>query len=357
MCWDGDDAASRLRTPEYGSSITGCVEVVNESNWDGKSICKTDKKQIEEVMLHGMFTQHQCNINAGCALPAGDTIGRKEGDFMVIALLTDFGLQDSYVGVMKAVMRGICTTEDFIDITHAIQPQSVREGALILMGAYTYFPRGTVFLVVVDPGVGSARRPIAVEAAGYYFVAPDNGVLSYALSGIEVNRIVELANPAYRLPVVSQTFHGRDIFAPAAAHLASGVNIEQLGPALDKLNTLPTPDLSIRENRIGGEVIHIDRFGNVITSIGAWTWLDEQTLRLEPRFGETNNAREISANGVEIVINHVPVRDIARTYSQAGQGELLALIGSSGFLELAVNQGNGALELGAKIGDPVEMRW
>lgn len=275
---------------------------------------------------------------------------------MTIALLTDFGLRDSYVGVMKAVMRGICPTADFIDIAHAIQPQNVREGALTLMGAYQYFPRGTVFLVVVDPGVGSTRRPIAVEADGYYFIAPDNGVLSYALSGVEITCIVELANATYRLPVVSQTFHGRDIFAPAAAHLAAGVDINQLGPALDKINVLPTPVLSITEERIAGEVIHMDHFGNVVTSIGGWMWLDEQRLRLEPRFGDTMSVCEILANRLEVVINQQRICGAVRTYSAAGPGDLLALIGSSGFLELAVNQGNGALALGAKIGDPVEVR-
>ena len=276
---------------------------------------------------------------------------------MTVALLTDFGLRDSYVGVMKAVIRGICPTADFIDITHAIQPQNVREGALTLMGSYGYFPRGTAFLVVVDPGVGSTRRPVAVEADGYFFVAPDNGVLSYALSDMQIDRIVELSNPEYRLPSVSQTFHGRDIFAPAAAHLAAGVNIEQLGAALTKINLLPTPGLSINDERIAGEVVHIDHFGNVITSIGAWTWPDEHTLRLEPRFGDARLVREIPANRLEVEINHQRVRGVARTYSAAGRGDLLALIGSSGFLELAVNQGNGAAVLNAELGDWIEVRW
>jgi hypothetical protein len=276
---------------------------------------------------------------------------------MTIALLTDFGLQDSYVGVMKAVMRGICPTADFIDITHAIQPQNVREAALTLMGAYSYFPRGTIFLVVVDPGVGSARRPIAVKAGDYDFVAPDNGVLSYALAGIEITRIVELSNPIYRLSSVSRTFHGRDIFAPAAAHLAAGVGTEQLGPTLDKVNMLPAPGLSVEGERIVGEVIHIDHFGNVITSLGTWIWLDEQTLRLEPRFGDIKTMLEISARSAEIEINHQRVRGITQSYSSAGRGDLLALIGSSGFLELAVNQGSGAAALRAEIGDRVELRW
>lgn len=276
---------------------------------------------------------------------------------MTIALLTDFGLRDSYVGVMKAVMRGIHPAAEFIDITHDIQPQQVREAAFVLMGAYAYFPHGTVFVVVVDPGVGSERRPIAVETDSCYFVAPDNGVLSYVLQGVPIKRIAELANPDFRLRSVSQTFHGRDIFAPAAAHLSAGVSIEQFGPSLDTINMLPAPRLSIEDSCMLGEVIHIDHFGNVITSVGTWVWQDDHMLHLKPRFGIETTERVIPANAVEVKIRHQHVRGISRTYSSAETGSLLALIGSSGFLELAVNQGSGAALLNAEIGDLVELRW
>src|SRR5688500_2938100 len=143
----------------------------------------------------------------------------------LIALLTDFGTEDIYVGVMKGVMKSIAPDAEFIDITHAITPQSIQEGALALKNSYHYFPQGTIFLVIVDPGVGSTRRPIVVTAGGYTFVAPDNGVLSYMLVELITISDVQafnLAHPSYRLQNISNTFHGRDVFAPAAAHLASG---------------------------------------------------------------------------------------------------------------------------------------
>jgi S-adenosyl-L-methionine hydrolase (adenosine-forming) len=273
-----------------------------------------------------------------------------------VALLTDFGLRDTYVGVMKAVMRRICSTVDFIDISHAIQPQNVREAALALMTAYAYFPLGTVFLVVVDPGVGTKRRLIAAAAGDYCFVAPDNGVLTYALASEPGYKAVELVRPDYRLQPVSQTFHGRDIFAPAAAHLAAGVPLEDFGPAVDALQMLPLPELNIDDHLIRGEVIHIDHFGNIVTSIGEMSWLDEAHLRLTPRFNHAAASIHFTASQVAATIGSERITGIARTYGEVRQGDRLALIGSSGFLELAVNQGNCAAQLNAAVGDRVELR-
>ncbi|NJL58241.1 SAM-dependent chlorinase/fluorinase, partial [bacterium] len=197
-----------------------------------------------------------------------------------IALLTDFGLNDVYVGVMKGVIAGINPQARLLDITHAIPPQDVRQGALSLLDAYPYFPAGTIFLVVIDPGVGTARQPIAVQAGGYRFVAPDNGVLSYALATFDTLQVAALNNPDYRLPNVSQTFHGRDIFAPAAAHLAAGVPLALMGDALPDITRLPRPQLTVEGGHITGEVVHIDRFGNVITSIQRLTWQGNDRLTL-----------------------------------------------------------------------------
>ena len=273
----------------------------------------------------------------------------------IIALLTDFGLQDPYVGVMKAVMRRICPDADFIDISHAIQPQNVREAGLALLTAHRYFAAGTIFLVVVDPGVGSARRPIAVQTDTYCFVAPDNGVLSYALDGASVQAVVELSNPDYHLQPVSQTFHGRDIFAPAAAHLATGVSIAMLGAALDSFQRFPAPALMIEKDRLVGEVIHIDHFGNVVTSIGEFVWTAPGRLRLVPRFSSASEKDSLRPEEMKISLGSHLVRGVQPTYSEAPRGEMLALIGSSGFLEIAVNQGDCAARTGASIGDRVEV--
>lgn len=273
-----------------------------------------------------------------------------------IALLTDFGITDVYVGVMKGVMREICPQADFIDITHAIQPQNIRQGAFALFNAYRYFPAGTIFLVVVDPGVGSERRPVAVRAGGYAFVAPDNGVLAYVLAEAGAYQAVALDNPAYHLPHVSSTFHGRDIFAPAAAHLASGVELAAAGTPLPKLNDVPAPQLTVLEDSVIGEVLHIDRFGNVITSIGALHWVDNDKLRLAARFGSPARAVEFRALGVEVLLNEQTFTGVARTYSEAQPGEALVIVDSSGFLEVAINQGNCAARLGTVIGDPVLLK-
>ena len=273
-----------------------------------------------------------------------------------IALLTDFGLEDVYVGVMKAVMRGICPQATFIDITHAIQPQNIRHGAFALCNAYRYFPAGTTFLVVVDPGVGSVRRPVAVSAGGYMFVAPDNGVLAYALAEIGAYQAVELDNVVYHLPHVSRTFHGRDIFAPVAAHLAMGVDLAAAGTPLPKLKDFPAPQLTVQEDSVIGEVLHIDHFGNVITSIGTLQWVDKHKLRLSAPFGSPAKAVEFLASDVEVLLNEQTFTGVARTYSEAQPGEALITTDSNGFLEVAINQGDCAARLGTVIGDPVLLK-
>ena len=187
----------------------------------------------------------------------------------VIALLTDFGTADHYVGAMKGVMLGICPGATFVDITHEIPPQDVLGGALQLGACWQYFPAGTVFLAVVDPGVGSARRAIAVEADGRRFVAPDNGLLTMVLRAPEGGQAhFEISNPRYAAPLVSRTFEGRDRFAPAAAWLAAGVELAALGAPLSDWVRLDIPEPRDLGDRLEGEVLAVDRFGNLITNIG-----------------------------------------------------------------------------------------
>ena len=274
---------------------------------------------------------------------------------MIIALLTDFGTTDTYVGVMKGVMLGIAPSARFVDLTHAIQPQNVRQGAFALLNNYRFFPAETIFLVVVDPGVGSTRIPIAVHAGDYHFVAPDNGVLSYVLHETGSMQAVHLDNPTYHLSGVSNTFHGRDVFAPAAAHLAASVRLEDLGSSLNQLVTIPEPSLRVEGKRILGEVLHIDHFGNVVTSIGLLRWVAPQRLTLSPRFGGTPSL-PIPANNVIITTGKQTVRGIEHTYGEVARGDALAIVGSSGYLELSVNQGSFAARVDLHIGDPVEMQ-
>ncbi|PJF32731.1 MAG: hypothetical protein CUN52_00255 [Phototrophicales bacterium] len=272
-----------------------------------------------------------------------------------IALLTDFGTEDIYDGVMKGVIKSISPNATLIDITHSIAPQHVRQAAFALLNSYRYFPNGTIFMVVVDPGVGTARLPIAVQAGNYIFVAPDNGVLAYALSNFPNKRVYEIANTEYRLPIVSNTFHGRDIFSPAVAHLANGVPIEKLGPELADVIQLPMPELTVQEDQIDGEVMHIDRFGNIITSIGELHWIETNRLVLSPIFGDVKSNVPIESSHARITVNDTEIFGIRVSYAESVRGDLLALVGSSSYLEIAVNQGNAAQRLNVSVGDRVQI--
>ena len=189
----------------------------------------------------------------------------------IITLLTDFGTRDAYAASMKGVILSIAPDARIIDITHEVPPQDIVEGAWTLASAYRWFPAGTVHVAVVDPGVGSARRAIAARAGAWTFVAPDNGVLAWALDGAGDVRAVELADTRWFQPGVSSTFHGRDIFAPVAAHLASGVALDELGPRVDDLVALPVASPHVTPERITCEVVHVVLFGNAITNLDAVT--------------------------------------------------------------------------------------
>ncbi|MCD4684767.1 MAG: SAM-dependent chlorinase/fluorinase, partial [Anaerolineae bacterium] len=243
-----------------------------------------------------------------------------------------------------------------VDLTHTSAPQNVRQAAYVLLTAYRYFPPDTVFLIVVDPGVGTTRHPIAVQTERGYFVAPDNGVLSYVLAHTHAQRVVSLDNPAYQLTDTSQTFHGRDIFSPAAAHLAAGVAITALGPTLDTWHTLPQPKLTITPTRIHGEVLHVDHFGNVITSIGQLRWTDD-TLQLDPAFGHDHPIAPPTINAATstVTVGQHTLHTINRTYGAVAPGTLTALIGSTGQLEIGVNQGHAAHTLDVQSGDLISL--
>jgi S-adenosylmethionine hydrolase len=238
----------------------------------------------------------------------------------VIALLSDFGTRDHYAGTMKGVMLGICPDATLVDVTHDITAHDVLEGALQLAATYRFFPAGTIFLVVVDPGVGSARRGIAAEAGDYRFVAPDNGVLTLALRETPPKRVVELSERRYARPTVTRTFEGRDRFAPAAAWLAKGTQLAALGRTVTDYHRLEVPDLVSTAESLRGVVVHVDRFGNLVTNI------DRRAFEAFARAGQ-----------VRITAGDRPVARLVSTYAEIAAGEVCALFGSSDHLELAAN--------------------
>jgi S-adenosylmethionine hydrolase len=249
----------------------------------------------------------------------------------VITLITDFGTKEGYVGAMKGVILSIAPEVQIVDITHDIPFGRVSKASLVLESIQRYYPDGTVHLVVVDPGVGSRRRAVAVESAGQFFVGPDNGVLEPAYRADKIFNCCELSDPEYHLKPVSFTFHGRDIFAPAAAYLARGVKLEKLGKQVQNPVRLASGRKKIISNeRLVGRVIYADRFGNLITDIIA------QELELL--------SRDKSRLGVSICGKRI--EGIYDYYSQSAEGELIALVGSTGRLEVAITMDSAFDHLG-----------
>ncbi len=252
-----------------------------------------------------------------------------------IALLTDFGTRDGYVGVMKAVMKKINSRVDIIDISHDIAPQNVNEAAFVLWNSYRYFPHDTVFVVVIDPGVGSRRRILCVQTDGYTFLAPDNGVLKYVIGELRIRKVVEVTNTEYFLPQVSTTFHGRDIFASVAAHAARGLRISLLGKAVSEYGAAESfARVNPEGGKFSGRIIYIDRFGNLISNVKM------------PRRG-------VSRRALSIRLGKVQVDGLAGSYSEGKEGMPIALIGSSGLLEIAVKNRSAGEQLKVSIGDEV----
>jgi S-adenosylmethionine hydrolase len=257
----------------------------------------------------------------------------------VIALMTDFGSRDHYAGTIKAVVLGICPDVTLVDITHDIPPHDVLTASLELAACHRFFPSHTIFLVVVDPGVGSSRRGIAAEAGDYRYVAPDNGVLTAVFKDLPPKRVVELTERRYARPTVSRTFEGRDRFAPAAAWLAKGIDLAALGrPAGDHLQ-LDIPVPQIDGDCIAGQVLRVDRFGNLITNIDR---------KLFEKFAHGTQ--------IEIAAAEHQVPRLVATYAEALPDEVCALFGSTEHLEIAVNGANAAEQLGLSRGAPVTIR-
>jgi len=253
-----------------------------------------------------------------------------------ITLTTDFGLKDPYVAEMKAATLSICPDCVIVDLTHLVEKFNVREGAFVLASAASYFPDGTVHVAVIDPGVGTQRRPIAIETKRGFFVGPDNGLLVLPAEAQGIVRIHEITSRRFMLSHVSGTFHGRDVFAPVAAHLAGGVDIEEMGPRITELARPKFTAVERGKDSLVGEVLHIDDFGNIITNLPAkdLAVFKEDVIRVE-----------LSGATLEI--------KISRSYADTKPHEPLALIGSHNYLEIALNQGDAAAKFLTKTGDKV----
>ena len=257
----------------------------------------------------------------------------------IITLTTDFGLKDAYVAEMKAVILGICANATIVDITHDIEKFNIRMGAYILASAPSYFPEGTIHLAVVDPGVGTGRQAILIQTKHGYFVGPNNGVLALAANSQVIEHIYEITNRKLMLPKMSNTFHGRDIFAPAAAHLANGTPPTEFGQEIHEIVTPEFAKIIRRKDMLIGEVLHVDGFGNIITN-----------------FGE----KEVELMKIRQIVN-VKLRNarlklkFCKAYADVESQKPLALVGSHNFLEISINQGNAAEAFKIKSGDKVTL--
>ena len=257
----------------------------------------------------------------------------------MLTLLTDFGLRDAYVGALKGVVASVAPGVPVVDLSHEVAPQDVMEAAFVLRGAYRYFPEGTVHLAVVDPGVGTDRRAVALRAHGHLFVGPDNGLFALVLGDAPADAAVVLDRPeVWRVPDPAPTFHGRDVFAPVAARLADGAALDAVGTPVDPASlrvlrwTLPIPDAE----GVRGRVVHVDRYGNAVTNVAA--------ADLDAR--RAGRAVKVYAGGAVL-------RGLRRTYADVEPGDPVALVGSAGLVEVAVRDGNAAELLGIRRGTPV----
>jgi S-adenosylmethionine hydrolase len=263
----------------------------------------------------------------------------------IITILSDFGVHDEYVGVMKGVILSISPSVSIVDITHQIEPQNITQAAYLIPFSYRFFPEGTVHLIVVDPGVGSERDILALNHGGHFFIAPDNGVLTLLMNLEKSDTIVRVRNADYFLKPVSATFHGRDIFAPIGAHLANGVGLDELGVKTDIEDLVRLEGLNCQLTESGelvGKIISVDRFGNLITNI------DSNSL--------ANFRKTHPKNRLLIHISTHVITGLAVTYANVEPGSPLALIGSRNLLEIAVNGGCAKRHFKARTGDAVRVR-
>ena len=259
-----------------------------------------------------------------------------------ITLMTDFGIKDGNVGVMKGVIWNICPDANIADLSHMVGPQNIREAALILARSVPFFPKNTVHVVVVDPGVGTQRRPMAAHIGDWYYVGPDNGIITLLLDRAKQENwlceFIDLDNPKYWLENISFVFHGRDIFSPVAAHLANGITINQLGTKIAQPILIDLPHPKLTESGWLGEVIHIDHFGNISSNI-----------RIE-NLGDSIRHKE----NINVRLNDILIKGMVNTFGERPVGETVALLGSTGNLIVSVVNGNAANVLGVKVGDTIE---
>ena len=255
----------------------------------------------------------------------------------IVTLMTDFGLKDSYVAEMKGVILGICPSAEIVDVSHEIEKFNIRMGAYVLASASPYFPKGTINVSVVDPRVGTERRGLCIETARGYFIGPDNGVLVLAARAQGIKHIRVIKNAKFLLPNVSRTFHGRDVFAPVAAHLANGVNPSDIGPETRKTFVPEFAQVIKDKNRVTGEVLHVDGFGNIVTNI---TEKGIEEVGVSP-------GSSLKMDGVQGRLR------FCKTYGEVEVGEPCALIGSHGYFEISVNQADASKIFSQKIGDKI----
>jgi len=256
----------------------------------------------------------------------------------IITLLTDFGTQDPYVASMKGVILGINPKCTLVDITHEVLPQDIQEGAMLLANAFSYFPKGTIHVAVVDPGVGGQRKPILLQTKNYLFVGPDNGLFTLAAKRDKVKQVVHLTDRKIFLSNISNTFHGRDIFAPVAGHLSCGVNPKAFGERLECWTELDLREPEVKGDKLLGEIVLIDRFGNLITNIekeGFFSFVKDQPFLI--RAGKKT------------------IRELKKGYYEGKKNDPMALFGSQGFLEISVREGNAQKMLKVKRGEPIQI--
>lgn len=272
----------------------------------------------------------------------------------LIALLTDFGLEDAYAGILRTVIAGVAPQVSVVDLTHQIPRGDVRRAAFTLWQAQAYVPPGTIFLCVVDPGVGTSRRGVALIWERHAYVGPDNGAASYLMAAGGPPAAFELTAPEFRLDPVSNTFHGRDLFAPAAAHLAAGLNPERLGRRIRALEQLPTPLLEVRPRQgARGVLLHADRFGNCVSTVGVLVDRGDH-LRLEPWLRQ-DAAITLPRRGLQVELAGGVTVKLGRQFADVPRGQALAYIGSSGLLEIGVNHGSAREQLHLSEGQPVRL--
>lgn len=255
-----------------------------------------------------------------------------------ITLTTDFGSEDWFVGTMKGVIAGIAPKVRVVDLNHGVPPGDIAAGAFSLAAGFRFFPKGTLHIAIVDPGVGSDRHPMVVRTEEFVFLAPDNGILSRALMHSPPLEVRRIENSAWRLPEISKTFHGRDIFAPAAAHIAAGASLSDAGPELKSWVKLPMPQAQARAHSVKGAVVYVDRYGNAITNI--------------PNKGFLSTER-----AADVFVGEKRVTRVHEFYQSVAPGKAVCVPGSSGFLEIAVHQGDAARQLRLKVGTEVSIKW